>query len=353
MVDVTTWRAYAAEHSLRPQRAFRTFNAARDFALQVTSSSLWRNLVDHPHTLEVVRAPYRAHQSWFERDRRFRFTRASLAIHPKMRHPLNLLHELAHGAAPNYRYVTGRSDSLVPSHAGLHPHGSLWASTFVQLAAEFAADQRQALVDAYTHYGVPIVDDDQLAAAVAESRRAEHEIEAWDDALAADARPLLRSILDNVRDPAEPFVTSADLSEALTRLMIQTTGWKAGDPYDDAVIPTAAALDRVLACSAADLNEVLEHRTVQDLRAHAEDGRLEQVALAAAIHHGLDPIWLRTDIGLTRWDAGLTHDQVHQLNPDWAALVHHLDQLYRARPSRWTPQTLGERHSPFAHHPAA
>lgn len=187
MVDVTAWRAYSAEHSLSPQRPLPDLPAVDRFVRRVVSSDLWNDLVPFPHQIYVTEAPYEAHESWLERDRSFEYRSATLAVHPDMRWTLNLLHELAHGASPRYRYVPDSSGHEWPPHLELHPHGGLWASTYLRLVRDFAPTCHSQLREAYEHYEVMLVDDDTLLDAVRESRRAERELTEWDASVTGDA----------------------------------------------------------------------------------------------------------------------------------------------------------------------
>lgn len=98
VVDLTAWRAYSAEHSLPVQPRLGGKREVQQLVDEVVSSTMWHELVDRPHQLKVVVAPFGSHESWLERNRGYLWSEATLAVHRDMRWSLNVLHELAHGA---------------------------------------------------------------------------------------------------------------------------------------------------------------------------------------------------------------------------------------------------------------
>lgn len=310
MVDVTAWRAYSAEHSLPEHAHFPDFATAKDFAEVVVSSPLWSDLVRHDHEVRVIEAPFEAHESWLERERSFLWRRADLAIHPDMRWELNLLHELAHGAAPHYRYVPGRQGHEWPAHRELHPHGELWVATFLRLVDEFQPGWGSELRDAYRHYGVLLRDDAALDAALEESRRAEEELAAWERGTSdRDQRLWGLMMIDHQQDSTT--VTWSRRPSVAQILIDQLRGL--GDPrrsVDALFDPVIDMVSPVVPCTAVDLAEVCETRVLP-----VAEHRLAKIAAAAMIALDVDPIVMRVHLGLTRWNAGLSEDDTQLLGP--------------------------------------
>jgi hypothetical protein len=340
VVDVTSGRAYSAEHSLKPQRPLRDMNAVNTFVGEVVASDLWRAFVPYDHQVHVVTAPRCAHESWFERDRPFEFQTGTLAVHPGMRWTLNLLHELSHGAAPKYGYVNQSSETSVrtwPPHLERHRHGGLWASTLLRFVRDFAPEWHQQLRVAYEHYEVQLLADDALLAAVLESHRAEAELAAWDASVTGDERSWGRYGIQ--RQQEEP---SQNLQPALGTLIVNRA-FQFGEgnrSVDRLFTPLADAVGRVVACTPSDLKAITNHDTVAELRdatSNGEGRRLVQIAMAALIVLDVDAVFIRTELGLTPSKAGLTSSQVAALNDGWRTRLKHLDDLARQRPSRWTP----------------
>jgi hypothetical protein len=59
--------------------------------------------------------------------------------------------------------------------------------------------------------------------------------------------------------------------------------------------------------------------------------------MMATICLGMDPIWTRYNLQLTRWGCGdITLEQARRLNPEWAELVEHINELLKAMPPRWS-----------------
>ena len=341
MVDVIAWRAYSAEHSLPPQAPLHDFSAVERFVDHVVTSSLWQELVQFPHKITVTEAPYEAHESWLERNRPFEYTTATLAVHPEMRWTLNLLHELAHGASPRYRYRPAQPGKEWPAHQEIHPHGEKWASTYLRLVREFAPDWHPQLREAYKHYRVALVDDDTLAKAIAESRRAEHELTQWDATAEGDLRTWGHMAI-RLQQESPTRTLQRSFSQVLVggAFRFGAPGRSEKRLFD----PVAAAVNAVVACTPKDLERLSRHDTLADLRDAEpphEAERLARVAMAALVVLDVDPIVMRTDLGLTRWTVGLEEDQVARLNPGWWERVQQLNALMNARPSRWEPITLG------------
>jgi hypothetical protein len=68
----------------------------------------------------------------------------------------------------------------------------------------------------------------------------------------------------------------------------------------------------------------------------ADDPRQLKRAMLATIFLGLDPIWTRYNLRLTRWDCGdITMDEARLLNPSWADLADHINELLHQMPPRW------------------
>lgn len=103
-------------------------------------------------------------------------------------------------------------------------------------------------------------------------------------------------------------------------------------------------INGVVDCSADDLRAISGHDSVASIYAATPSGeatRLARIALAALIVLDIDPLFIRTELGLTRWDVGLSENHVAQLSPDWWNRVQHLNRLMNERPSRWEPSTFG------------
>jgi hypothetical protein len=92
----------------------------------------------------------------------------------------------------------------------------------------------------------------------------------------------------------------------------------------------AEAISAVVPCTARHISR-LEHS-----KERPEDLLQLKRAMLATIFLGLDPIWNRYNLRLTRWDCGdITMEEARLLNPDWADLVDHINQLLHQMPPRW------------------
>ncbi len=350
-MDVTDWAAHSAEHRLQPQDPFTSFAQARAFARRVLRSSIWRQLVKHQHDLAIAEADIKT--VTLERNRPWQFTRATLAIPSRGATPLGVLHALAHAAAPSYG-----STSIYSSDRGaedqrirLHPHGPSWASTFDLLVEHFDPDLRIPLLNAFTHYGTHVMTTANFMASILESQQHEADLATTDQTLRYED-PARHVLLDTPWDGQHGFYEPGSLGRVMNihASILASQGRPLIRPgnarWENRFESTAADLTKVIpSCTAADLNTIAKYDTVLQLQADhdpTEARRLERTAMAAAIYYSLDPVWLRTSIGLTRWDTRLDDDEAHQLNPGWWRYVQDLNRLHKARPSRWTPRTLGQ-----------
>lgn len=92
----------------------------------------------------------------------------------------------------------------------------------------------------------------------------------------------------------------------------------------------AEAISAVVPCSARHISQL------EQARERPDDPRQLKRAMLATIFLGLDPIWTRYNLRLTRWDCGdITMDEARLLNPSWADLVDHINELLHQMPPRW------------------
>ncbi|HEU4425920.1 MAG TPA: hypothetical protein VFR67_25560 [Pilimelia sp.] len=82
-------------------------------------------------------------------------------------------------------------------------------------------------------------------------------------------------------------------------------------------------------------------KTIESAEAPPEDVRLRRIALCLAVALGLDPIYMRFQLGLVRWDCDVELEELESINPDWVALVDTMNQQIAERPPKWAVE--GER----------
>ncbi len=78
-----------------------------------------------------------------------------------------------------------------------------------------------------------------------------------------------------------------------------------------------------------------EIATLRQLEEPPTDQQTRRLAFAALVLIGADPTWMATTLDMTASDAGLTRDQIEELNPSWLSKADADLQRRRERPRVW------------------
>lgn len=334
---VTTWRVYSAEQSIACGNAFTGESQAREFVNDVTRSRWWLETLPQQPSLTVEVAGGRdGHNVWSfcQRQGGRRSNNWIISIHPEMLNDMVVLHELAHSLAPRWTgEMTPPKRGKVPAARELPVHGSGFAGVLAELAGEFAdVSHNEELRDAYRHFGVPVDSRDEWRAAVERSAVIEAIVDDFNDAV--DARMAAHGIPRGVRRlPGQ---------RPLPR-QVPDIPW--GFWLQDARRRARIAGTRLTQRRLAELITPVEPCTERHIRAIEQSEqlptipKLRRVAFGAAVVLGMDPIVMRHELGLVRWECGFSEtdlDVLRPLNAEWVALVENLNKLLAERPPRWT-----------------
>jgi len=327
--SVTTWRLYSAEQSVGLGESLADVDAARRLVRKIKRSRWWRhNVVESARiSLELGGEDLGEGEvaSYARADSDHLPQRWTISIHPGMLNDLVLLHELAHCIAPRWSLSPRpRRKRQLPDHARLQLHGAGFAGAMAELVSEFGKGAiHDELRDAYNHFGVPVMTRPEYRSAVAASLEAEHDLAAWNEEL---ARHLEENPKTRERSPKGwiPRRWGDVLFLARTK-----PGGRLG------MDRLARIVSQVAQCTRNDI------RTVESAIDLPDDIRVRRIALCMAVFFGLDPIYMRYQMGLTRWDCDVELEDLEPINLDWVELVGTMNQQLANRPPKWVVE--GER----------
>lgn len=324
--SVSEWSAYHAEWATPSPRTFDQNKDVQRFVDEVITSSVWRDLFGHITSVKVISSDdyvidpatgTGSLHSWSELNQKYLATSGTLQIHPGMRHEMNVLHELAHCAAPKHA-------GSMKSSAELSAHGAAFAATLLHLVDHFGSlpDHGTQMVRMFERYRVAVPTTGELAVAVqrgreVEAHRAAEHAELHAMAVAAGQSPAARGVI-----PTWPW--GGDLW-LMRRRQLRISQQAAAD-----------AVNRIERCRAADVGRI------ERLEAAPGPGqeRLERLAFYLAVFYGIDPIYVRFVKGLNRWKTGALMRDLEQLNNGWVRTVRWMNRTQRTYPPRWMRSKL-------------
>lgn len=313
---LSDWRVYSAEEAVGHDRDL-TLAECQQLVRDARASRWWREwfpdappidvVVGGDETPEGLIGSYAApHDSYI------RPTRWTISLHPQMLTARVLLHEMAHCVAPHYVVEDigprrRKGELLVKSHRNHLDHGRFFTAALAVITDNVLPGDDGELAAATAHFEAPTAPSDELR-------------------LELDGQPAI--VADEEAYHAEvmepPFEWGFHLwntrryhhRRAHGRLVSQQR--------------MAEAISAVVPCSARHISQL------EQARERPDDPKQLKRAMLATIFLGLDPIWTRYNLRLTRWDCGdITMDEARLLNPSWADLVDHINELLHQMPPRW------------------
>jgi len=247
-----------------------------------------------------------------------------------------LLHEIAHCAAPHYvvedlgpRFRQG--ELLAVSHRQHLDHGPFFAATLAVITDNLLPGDSGELATAIRHFEAPVATSDELRAEL-DGQPAIIADEEWYRAEVARVHEEFERFKANYvakhGEPAEPVIPSFHWGIHLR--FTRRDHHRGGSGRLLSQQRLAEAISAVVPCTARHISQ-LEHS-----KERPEDPLQLKRAMLATIFLGLDPIWTRYNLELARWDCGdITMDDARKLNPAWADLVDHINELLDQMPPRW------------------
>ncbi|WP_141217222.1 SprT family zinc-dependent metalloprotease [Rhodococcus sp. 14-2470-1b] len=263
--------------------------------------------------------------------------RWEISMHPSMLRKRVLLHEVAHCAAPVFVVAGTGGSSRHRKHLAHGPHFARALAAITGYVVGVAADE---LAMALAHFEAPIAAPIELSNELAlQPGIYAHEEKEWAETqaffAAADADADAEAMAEGYdassttrvrRSPGiVPTITWGDYFEMMRR----DTRKRSGGPFLSQK-RLAAMISAVTPCSPHHIAE-LDHT-----KSLPTDPSQLRRAMLAMICMGVDPIWTRYNMRLTRWDCGdISLDEARVLNPGWADLVERINSQQQQRPPRW------------------
>lgn len=251
-------------------------------------------------------------------DRHWLPTRYRINIHPRMLNDIVVRHELAHVVTPPYKPDRSRRRQHMPDRT--QSHGPEFTAALSEMVRRFGTGaNHDELLDAYRHFGVEVADLDKLIADRAISHQIEAEHRDWSQQIRQEQTA---AVQDGDAPPIRPWL---DIPWGWWLLSRRRHG--TGNHFGRDALATL--ISRIEPCRARDI------KAIEDATTPPQDMRHRRIAIAAAAAIGLDPIWMRTNLGLVRWTCGIELEELDQVAPDWTAGVRRLNAIVQARPPYW------------------
>jgi len=292
--------------SVPSPRRLKTRARLNAYVAAIVQSDLWRDLFAQIQTVEVnhgarlltsggltFNLSQGGPNAWVLA------TSAGVEISPRMRHETNVLHELAHCVQPRFE---GSPPSRATSRnwREIESHGPWFRACVTVLLREFGSlpEHGDVVTAAFAHYDLPVPSVENLRAALTES----HHIE-------------VGLVLKGITRPAP---LPKDLWGAEFRRIRRTAGIT--------VVDAASAINDIEGCSPRSLS------SVEQLAGLPTNRQQLRIAMCSAVLAGCDPVYLRHQLGVDRWAAGLTLAELVTLNARWVSQVEALNTRVQELP---------------------
>lgn len=251
--------------------------------------------------------------------------RFRISIHPAQLNDVVVLHELAHVIAPQWTGDLERIRSGRDFARRAPDHGAEYLAMLVEVLRRFGPPGlSDDLRDAHAHFGVRACGLDEAMAA----RQSSSEIEAlhrsWTEQVQAESQEHAAAAAAALAGRPVPSVPVALRELPWGWWLLDLRRYGPGRHFGRAAL--AAHISQVEPCTERDI------RAIERSPARPEDLRLHRIALLCAAAIGIDPLRMRTELGLVRWECDLELEDVGRVAPDWAAHVQSMNDLIRARP---------------------
>ncbi|MDG4667968.1 hypothetical protein [Mycobacterium sp. 236(2023)] len=333
---VSDWRVYSAEQSVGHDRPVSA-DECQELVEQAAASDWFQEWFPHTPAIEVkveggehpdlgLISSYATHWGYPLP------TKWLISVHPKMMTARVLLHELAHCVQPIYEAAEGlrtdRDQSYHWNRRKHRSHGEYFTAALGVITDNMLPDDDGQLFSACRHYEAPIASVEALREQVLAQPEILDDEQRWFNEIQRQSAEI------EARYEAE--------HGGERRMVIPQTPWGFNIEWYRRDVRrrmggrlvsqkrVAEAVAKVTPCSARHIS------ALENSRERPEDPAQLKRAMLVAIFLGLDPIWTRYNLGLTRWDCGgITMRQARTMNWRWARLVAHLNKLQREMPPRW------------------
>jgi hypothetical protein len=340
---LSDWRVYSAEQAVGINRDLEA-DECEVIVEKATSSGWFQNWFPDAPPIELIIGGHEdpefgligshAQQYGYPRP-----TKWVISMHPKMLTARILFHELAHCVAPIYvaEDFTGRRRSGVPDvmmRSKHRVHGECFTAALGVITDNLLPGDDGELAAAYRHYDVPISTLQELREQLADQPSILDDEQAFYDGIRRDNAEIDEAYEAEHGESQKAWIPSVRWGWCLedTRRMHHRRA--GGRLLSQKAV--AERISKVTPCNARHI------AALEDSQERPEDPAQLKRAMLMAIFLGLDPIWVRYNLRLTRWDCGsVTMRQARIMNYRWAKLISHMNKQLREMPPRWRVE--GER----------
>ncbi len=332
---LTDWRVYSAEQAVGEDEPLDVAQA-QQLINDAAATPWWQTWFPHATTIEVIEGGHDYPeqgliQSFAYPNRRAQPDKWTISLHPKQLSTRVVLHELAHCLAPSL-YSSGETFPCgTPYPPTEHRHHGPHFTTTLQVITDRLFGHRDAgeLGGALRHFEAPTVDLDELRVAIAKQPALHAELRELFDRDRRDEEEARAAYIEKTgEEPREARIPQWHWGFNLRFPRREYHRRAGGSLLSQKRL--AEVISAVEPCTARHVSQL------EDSVARPEDPAQLKRAMAATIRLGFDPIWTRYVLRLTRWDCGdITMEEARTLNPDWADLVDHMNELQEQMPPRW------------------
>jgi hypothetical protein len=338
------WRVYSAEEAVGHDRVL-TIEECQQLVYDAKASIWWKEWFPDAPPIDVVVGGDETPELGLigsyaaPHDSYIRPTRWTISLHPQMLTARVLLHEMAHCVAPHFVVEDigprrRKGELLVKSHRNHLDHGRFFTAALAVITDNVLPGDNGELAAATAHFEAPTAPSDELRLEL----NGQPAIVADEEAYHAEIMERLAvKEVQHQSEPGEPVEEKVppvgwapDFHWGFHLWNTRRSRYRRANGRVLSQQRLAEAISAVAPCTARHISQ-LEHSSVRP-----NDALQLKRAMCATISLGLDPIWTRYNLRLTRWDCGeITMEEARSLNPDWADLVDHINQLLQQMPPRW------------------
>ncbi|QLL08999.1 hypothetical protein [Mycobacterium vicinigordonae] len=335
---VSDWRLYSAEQSVGHDRVL-TIEECEALVDEAVASEWFKDWFPDTPPIRVVLGG----GDWSEQNAGYSFAQASgqgyvvraiewvISMHPRMLSARVLLHELAHCVQPVYiaEELTQYSDFPLEYARRKHrKHGAFFAATMSVITDNMLPGDEGQLADAYDFFEAPCATYDELREQLVAQPEIIDAQEAMYDEMVRESRERDEEYRTEFGKCPEIRIPQIPWGWTLLDLRRQYHRRAGGRLVSQERL--AEEIRKVTPCTTRQI------RAIEQARKRPDDPALLKIAMLITIYVGLDPIWTRYNMLLTRWGCGsITLKEARLLNPGWAKLVSKMNKQLRERPPRW------------------
>ncbi|MBB5161573.1 hypothetical protein [Mycobacterium sp. AZCC_0083] len=335
---ISDWRVYSAEHAVGHDRQLDA-EECQALVEKAMSSDWFHDWFPDAPPIEMIvggqETPEIEHIWSYAQPHGYpRPTKWTISLHPRMLTARVVLHELAHCVAPIYVEEElknpgrrrGVPDAMMRRKHRIH--GEFFTAALGVITDNMLPGDDGQLARAYRHYEAPISTLHALREQLAGQPAILQDEEAFHDELAKDSAEIDATYEAEHGEPPKWVIPKTPWGFNLEMLRRDRRRRIDGRLISKKLV--AEGIAKVTPCTPAHIT------ALEKSRERPEDPEQLKRAMLMAIFLATDPIWVRYNMRLTRWDCGgITMKQARTVNWRWAKMVTHMNKLQREMPPRW------------------